>query len=163
MRWSEYLEKSAETAIYKNRFYPYLGLAGEAGEVLSELYRASGPQDAILKELGDVCWYVAAITRDERLSVVPSPTYIMVEPGPGIVIEAGKVMELVKKANRDGEDVFTVEQVAALTDALGRILGYIFGLAHMYGSSLEDVLQTNYEKLKSRKARGVLGGSGSER
>lgn len=46
---------------------------------------------------------------------------------------------------------------------LGDVLWYIAGLAANFGLTLEDVAQTNIDKLRSRKERGVIKGSGDNR
>jgi len=83
MRMNEYQEKARETAIYKRKegeitFYPYLGLGGEVGEVLEEVKKAERDEggsitkerkERIVKELGDVLWYVTAIATDLEISL----------------------------------------------------------------------------------------------
>ena len=46
---------------------------------------------------------------------------------------------------------------------LGDVLWYISVMSSYLGISLDDVANTNVEKLASRKARGVLKGSGDNR
>lgn len=76
---NEYQSAAAATAAYpQGTSYPFLGLAGEAGEV-SELAKKCIRDDkgiwsterraALKKELGDVMWYVAAIARDHGLTL----------------------------------------------------------------------------------------------
>ena len=72
----KYQEFTKTTDIYpKNEFnlgYKALGLTGEAGEVadkIKKFYRGDKPLDEeykkeIVKELGDVLWYIAAITTE---------------------------------------------------------------------------------------------------
>ena len=82
MDFREYQQKARETAIYpgvgNNLWYPALGLAGEAGEVaeiIKKVYRdQSGTLDTyatskLLKELGDVLWYVAALCSEAGLNM----------------------------------------------------------------------------------------------
>ena len=81
MNFNEYQTKARLTAEYpgkgRNIIYPVLGLAGEAGEVVErvkKLWRNEGITDgkaykatdkiAIMKELGDVLWYVASISSE---------------------------------------------------------------------------------------------------
>jgi NTP pyrophosphatase (non-canonical NTP hydrolase) len=83
MTFEEYGNKAFTLAIYprgesmlQNMVYPTLGLAGEAGEVaekIKKLIRGGGgfdvyiPQetrDTIVKELGDVLWYINACARE---------------------------------------------------------------------------------------------------
>ena len=46
---------------------------------------------------------------------------------------------------------------------VGDVLWYLAVFAHHLGVPLEEVAQQNLDKLQSRKARGVLGGSGDNR
>lgn len=81
MEFEEYRKFAAKTAIYPeslNVLYPCLGLAGETGEVcekIKKVYRDQGGKFevsnkiAIVKELGDVLWYIAAIATDLDLNL----------------------------------------------------------------------------------------------
>jgi len=77
MKLDEYQEKASKTAIYPKNYelvYPALGLAGEAGEVANKVkkfIRDGATQETfelkkleIAKELGDVLWYIAALSND---------------------------------------------------------------------------------------------------
>ena len=78
MELNEYQARARETAIYGRREYPYLGLCGEAGEV-AEVYKKVLRDDngiigqngraKLVKELGDVLWYVANISEDLGFSL----------------------------------------------------------------------------------------------
>lgn len=82
----EYQILATKTAIYpgvgKNIVYPALGVAGEAGEVaekVKKLWRnkdtmaASGATEveaeAIVKEMGDCLWYLAAICNEMNITL----------------------------------------------------------------------------------------------
>ena len=82
MNFSEYQERAKETANYPTLghpvIYPVLGLAGEAGEVAEKIKKLFRDKEgemtgefkiAIIKELGDVLWYVAAIATELRLDL----------------------------------------------------------------------------------------------
>lgn len=80
MTLKEYQERARATALYPRDaalLYPVLKLSGEAGEVaekLGKLMRDDGwapgrplapeARDALVKELGDVLWYVASVAAD---------------------------------------------------------------------------------------------------
>lgn len=69
MNFLEYRELALRTAVYPAAArvqYPVLKLAGEAGEAIDKMlspFPGEGPK-SILAELGDILWYLAAITRD---------------------------------------------------------------------------------------------------
>ncbi len=81
--------------------------------------------------------------------------------------EAGEVAEKLGKLMRDegylpGTQLSDAQR-AALAAELGDVLWYVANLAADLGLSLEEVAGGNLAKLASRKARGVLHGSGDDR
>lgn len=81
----------------------------------------------------------------------------------GLVGEAGEFADHVKKILRDDDAKMTPERRAVLIKELGDILWYIALLAKHLDMPLEEIATLNIEKLKSRQARGKLGGSGDHR
>lgn len=81
----------------------------------------------------------------------------------GLVGESGEVAEKFKKLIRDHKGRLTDEDKAEIIKELGDVLWYITTISHLLGSNLEDVARKNNEKLLSRKARGVIAGSGDNR
>lgn len=82
MDFNEYQEKAWETAIYpkkgKNISYPALGLGGETGEVLEKIKKilrdenekiTEEKKEEIIKEMGDVLWYLAALSKEFNISL----------------------------------------------------------------------------------------------
>lgn len=82
----DYAAKATKTASYpdlgSNLIYPALGLVGEAGELaekVKKLWRNKGKTAAhqlnidetteLIKELGDVMWYVAAFACELRINL----------------------------------------------------------------------------------------------
>lgn len=74
----EYQELALRTAFYPQQYrvvYPTLGLCGEAGEISEKVKKAlrdsegKFPLEALAKELGDVLWYLAALSHDLGLSL----------------------------------------------------------------------------------------------
>lgn len=71
---NEYQKMALETAIYPQPIiYPTLGLTGEAGEVSDKVKKVlrdnnsvftDEKKEEIAKEIGDVLWYVAALSHD---------------------------------------------------------------------------------------------------
>lgn len=75
--------------------------------------------------------------------------------------EVGEIQGKIKKMVRDGLAPSEIRE--ALVDELGDVLYYCARLATHLGYSLEEVMERNYEKLSSRKERGVISGSGDNR
>lgn len=82
MTFEEYQAESRKTAIYPNKdnnfIYPTLGLAGEAGEVAEKVKKvlrdgngevSPEKKEEIKKELGDVLWYLANLSKELGLSL----------------------------------------------------------------------------------------------
>lgn len=78
----------------------------------------------------------------------------------GAVGEAGELANAWKKALRDKDPVIAKEK---LRYELGDVFWYVSQLATELGMTLEEVAQTNLDKLRDRQARGRLGGSGDKR
>lgn len=84
MNFDEYQTRSRATAVYPGKdgvqglTYVTLGLTGESGEVAEKVKKilrdANGTvseqtRDAILKELGDVLWYLAQVATELKSSL----------------------------------------------------------------------------------------------
>ena len=81
----------------------------------------------------------------------------------GINGEAGEVAEKVKKIIRDKDGVISDQDKEELAKELGDVLWYLAVFASDLGFPLDGIAQQNLDKLQSRKARGVLGGTGDNR
>ena len=81
MTMNDYQQAARRTALYPRHLaviYPTIGLAGETGEVAEKVKKTlrdnngtfdDERRDAIMRELGDVLWYVANIAADLGLSL----------------------------------------------------------------------------------------------
>src|SRR5271166_2853864 len=84
-------------------------------------------------------------------------------PALGLAGEAGEVAEHAKKAIRDDAGTVSDERRAAMAKELGDVLWYVAQLASELDLDLNEIADTNLQKLLSRQRRGVLSGSGDER
>lgn len=96
-------------------------------------------------------------------AVYPQLGENLIYPALGLCGEAGETAEKVKKAIRDDGGVLTPQRRAALAAELGDVLWYVAQLATEADLDLEEIADSNLEKLSSRKRRRVLHGSGDDR
>lgn len=81
LTFNEYQEQAKTTMQYRNigsnLFYPALGLNGEAGEVAEHVkkmdrddngFLTEERKNSLMKEAGDVCWYLAALCHELNVS-----------------------------------------------------------------------------------------------
>lgn len=173
LTWKEFCDKTNETAIYpgagtgdhREIAYLTLGLIGELGE----LRKAHPSLVDLLPELGDCFWYLA---RFQHVGEIPF------EPGHHIstlgvsdlshcaLWSAIDAANAAKKVLRDGADLTkTLACVGEVMTALLYMTRTLFNVPlHEVWTPLgEHILQPNYDKLMSRKARGKIGGDGDRR
>ena len=81
----------------------------------------------------------------------------------GVNGEAGEIAEKLKKIIRDKNGEISEADKSELAKEIGDVLWYLAVLADELGLSFEEIAGSNLEKLKSRKNRGVIGGSGDNR
>jgi len=77
--------------------------------------------------------------------------------------EAGEVAENVGKVIRDDHGLVTDERRQKLILEYGDVLWYIANGLRELEATMAEAAQANLVKLQSRKERGVLKGSGSDR
>lgn len=87
----------------------------------------------------------------------------IVYPTLGLAGEAGEVADKVKKVIRDAHGEFTPEKRQEIIKEIGDVLWYCATLSRDLGYDLEEVARTNVEKLRSRRERNLLHGSGDNR
>jgi NTP pyrophosphatase (non-canonical NTP hydrolase) len=87
----------------------------------------------------------------------------IIYPALGLANEAGEVLGKIKKVLRDKDGIFTGETNQAIGDEIGDVLWYMAALARDLGLSLDDIADRNIAKLKDRRARNVIQGSGDNR
>jgi NTP pyrophosphatase (non-canonical NTP hydrolase) len=100
--------------------------------------------------------------RSRRTAAYPREAWLAY-PALGLAGEAGEVAEHAKKAIRDDAGEVSDERRAAMAKELGDVLWYVAQIATELHLDLDDVAQTNLDKLLSRQRRGVLSGSGDDR
>lgn len=172
MNFQEYEEKAITTKVYAEEVakpYVVLGLCGEFGEFVEKLYKKVSP-DLILKEVGDILWYSAAIRVELDLKPLEWPA--VGEMNEDALFEMqekiGVIAEQMKKYLRDdwkeGETEFPEERKEKIHSALKDILVELQCLAAKgFGKDLQTIAAENIEKLAKRKEEGKIHGSGDLR
>lgn len=179
MDLQEYLSATDQTARYPGAgtgslaafTYLGLGLSGESSEVLEKAHQCHWA--GVHAELGDVLWYVARLHRELGEPLTPPARdpeagldrvrAVQLEKVGQLVVAAGRVAEVIKKAARDDAQQMTPGRLEQLGDLM-------WGLRHAWQQVVDaycwlpgDVAAGNIDKLLDRKARGVLAGSGDHR
>ena len=77
--------------------------------------------------------------------------------------ECGEVEEKLGKLLRDNDGQVDKKVRLAVAKELGDIMWYLAAIASEFDITLGEVGQLNIEKLKDRRARGVIHGSGDDR
>ena len=90
--------------------------------------------------------------------IITEPKNRLIENVLGIGEEAGEVVGKIKKLIRDGS--FSKKEVLY---ELGDLLYYTTATANALGSNIQEVADMNMAKLKDRKKRDVIQGSGDNR
>lgn len=89
--------------------------------------------------------------------------YELMYLGNGLAGESGEINNKIAKLWRDGLYKNNEYWTEPLRDELGDAIYYLARICDSLGTTLEDEMQRNFDKLQSRKARGVIGGNGDNR
>jgi len=89
----------------------------------------------------------------------PAPIY----PYLGLTEEAGEVAGKMAKVIRDKRIYMTPDEEAGILAECGDVLWNLSQIVNDLGYDLEDVARDNLTKLKDRKERGVIKGTGDKR
>jgi NTP pyrophosphatase (non-canonical NTP hydrolase) len=143
--------------------YARLGLFGEAGEIANQVKKILRDDEGILTseretkladELGDVFWYATRLAHEHGVLLgvmTPSPA----TPGE----------TLYDAVDRLGVTIGVINSMLdELTeDVFSDLLADLYSLCTRLGTTPEDVMQANVDKLMGRRERGTLQGSGDGR
>ena len=128
---------------------------------------------AVLKELGDVTWYLSAMCNELELKLdeVVSDEKVTKDSAPDlaelldqVLMNVGTIGGKVKKAIRDDQEEMTSEKRGTIERCIRDIFRVIqHDLCPRYSSSILEVMRINAKKAASRFARGVVQGDGDNR
>tara|TARA_A100001388_G_C28576036_1_gene406591 strand:+ start:356 stop:697 length:342 start_codon:yes stop_codon:yes gene_type:complete len=98
-----------------------------------------------------------------RETAIYPKEYAVVYPTLGLAGEAGEVADKIKKIIRDKGGEFTQDDRLEIRKELGDVLWYISQICSDLDLGLESIAIANIEKLRVRKEKGTLSGSGDNR
>jgi len=190
MDLKEYQQKARNTAIYleienSKMLYPALGLVSECGEVAGKVKKlirdanwnmSPDRAEAIAKELGDCCWYLANICCDTNLelnmmyemrgcSIVNQIRKLSL---PRLIIHMNYHAVMAAKAlerwyyDHNGH-MSASTQYVQIPQHLSHIIVCVEKIANKCNYTLEEVYAANIQSLSGRKKRGTLHGNGDNR
>lgn len=192
MDLNTYQKAAKTTAKYPSPEYPFICLVEEQDEAKTawirlDLTSNEEHKELFHKELGDLSWEVAMAMEELGLKMATLKMYLndaYHDELEAIDIAIGTIASVIAKAMRkrglnSGNTIhclnqhwvhhdletkeFYTERREIIVQQLGRILNAIKYMAESTGSSLEQILQMNIDKLQGRKERGTICGSGDNR
>ncbi|MEA3293101.1 MAG: nucleoside triphosphate pyrophosphohydrolase family protein [Patescibacteria group bacterium] len=101
--------------------------------------------------------------KSRETAIYPNKDNNFIYPVLGLVGESGEVAEKIKKVLRDNNGIIDEERKQEIKKELGDVLWYIAQIATELNLQLDEIACFNIEKLKSRKHRNQLHGSGDNR
>ncbi len=105
--------------------------------------------------------YQIATRETAAYPAIEGSTYLY--PVLGLAGEVGELANKVKKIYRDDNGILTAERRLALRDELGDCFWYLARVADELGYTLSEISDSNIARLRDRKARQVISGSGDNR
>lgn len=180
MNFKEYEAHAASTACYQKEVaipYVIMGLTSELAEVYEKVDCAAEAKE-IVKEIGDVLWYVAMTRQELDLPELEFPEIVkkltdedVYRSSPSYLLQrVGIISEHVKKFFRDDDYKagFPEKRKEASHKALEQILQGLQNLAvYIEGDkgdySLMSIARGNVEKLAKRKVENKIHGDGDNR
>lgn len=188
-QWRSYCEEIFQLRIYPPDRPSYLGFGvySEVGEIMGKYkksIRDGTPVDSLdaLHELGDICWYIANISIDINLQSVPvrignsqpilmnrmtTDFYqnlgLMADLCVGVARAHGLMVE--DGAKKSSALAYRIPLALAAVDFVANRIALALDPAEDYAAPLHlsMLLHMNLIKLKSRRDRGTLPGSGDNR
>lgn len=180
MTFKEYEAHAASTACYTKEVaisYVVMGLTNELAEVFEKVDNAAEAKE-IMKEIGDVLWYVAMTRQELQLPPVEFPEELhklddtdVYRLSPSYLLQqVGIINGQVKKYFRDDDysKPFPEKRKELCHTALKQILVGLQNLVtYIEGKelnqSLVSIAKQNVEKLAKRKAENKIHGDGDNR
>lgn len=165
MRLEEYAIEARKTAVFNPVYrvtYPALGLCDEVAEFIEKLFHCDPNDKELAKEAGDILWYFNCVADYSELRIEDFFRYDVVSSPVELLIIAGKIAGVAKKAVRDNNGRVNVLAMRELLEKFSAAFLHVL-YQYLWEYSLEEIMEMNIAKLRDRQNRGVLKGSGDNR
>ena len=177
MDFKTYQTESRKTAAYPNLNksieYPLMGLMGEFGE-LSEKFKkimrdnngvmSQDRIDGIINEIGDLMWYLFQIYSEAKIDF--EKEYIEKQL---FIEQKSSLLNLLVAMNCAISDIamFCISKnqvlLSCITDPSNSLVSCIKCLCKACNITIEEIMDKNIEKLRSKLERNVIKGEGDNR
>jgi len=158
----------------RNLSYLVMGIVEEVGEIFEFIVKKETLNETeyileqIIKESGDLLWYITAICNEINFSLERLMQYAKVKKNKHIsnnslLIYLGNLSGAVKKMIRDDYEKITDKKSDLIINNLCYILMFVLQLCDENNVKFKVVLEINAKKIKDRQKRGTLKGSGNDR
>ena len=150
-----------KTSIIKRSFtclYFTVGLVEEAAELSEELKKRGENVEAVVGEVGDVCWYVYGLCQSLDNIIPQCDNSQDYDSDSDLLSVVGQLCGSIKKWSR-GDQTWDTFQPRVQTH-VSRVLSTVSDLSPV---PLEQAMRSNIEKIRDRRARGVVRGDGNTR
>jgi len=156
----------------RNLSYLVMGIVEEVGEIFEFIVKKETLNkyilEQIIKESGDLLWYITAICNEINFSLERLMQYAKVKKNKHIsnnslLIYLGNLSGAVKKMIRDDNEKITDKKSDLIINNLCYILIFVLQLCDENNVKFKVVLEINAKKIKDRQKRGTLKGSGNDR
>jgi len=163
----EYEQIVHKTAIYPQEvknfgiIYAFLGLWDEIEEFVEKLDAKHTVEShtELLKEAGDVLWYIAAICKELNIDF-DMIMQIATNESDLRELNESKIYGMLKKFYRDGKMLDTTYIGEYLITA---VVNVFTSMSSDYKANIQEAMRMNYTKLIDRKERNVISGDGDNR
>ncbi len=181
-RYQKFVNKTAffpRSTQGRNISYLVMGIVEEVGEIYEFILKKQKLKEGdnnlneyvanqIVKELGDLVWYITAICNEISFSLGRLMQYTKVKLGnnpnhSSLLLYLGDLSGAVKKMIRDDQEVITEEKSNLIITNLCHVMIYVLQICKENQVKFETVLEVNMNKIKNRKKKGTLHGSGNDR
>jgi NTP pyrophosphatase (non-canonical NTP hydrolase) len=180
----EYVDFTHTTAIYPEDVavqYVYAGLIEEVGEVAGIFKRWVRDEDKnesaqtrfelkenFTKELGDVLWYTARYCVHNNINIQEEVMFAYDDwdafsTGVELDLSIDGIGDAVANMSNATGIMVTTNDSDDAKLGMNSLLFEVIYILNKFGLTMKDCYQVNYEKLSSRKQRGVIKGKGDDR